>query len=141
METRRRMTPGFSTFNRLTSLRFLVAGRGHDRRRSCPPKTGGLCREIIALSTFLRGGTVRSVFTRQDLEFQRSSRSEPSDQPAPDQFAELDHQTEASTDSRLFTSLIGFATGTGHESIAPFPCRLNRFFAFVVVPRLKGLCV
>ena len=34
VETRRRMTPRFSTFNRLTCLRFLGAGRGHDRRRS-----------------------------------------------------------------------------------------------------------
>ena len=34
VETRRRMTPGFSTFIRLAFLRFLVAGRGHGRRRS-----------------------------------------------------------------------------------------------------------
>ena len=43
----------------------------------------------------------------------RSSRSEQSNQPAPNQFAELDHSAEVSPDSRLFTSRIRFATGTG----------------------------
>jgi len=58
---------------------------------------------------------------RQDLDFQRSSRSEQSNQPAPDQFAELDHSAEVSPDSRLFTSRIKFATGTGVEH-AFFAC-------------------
>ena len=49
---------------------------------------------------------------RQDLDFQQSSRSEQSNQPAPDQSAKLDHRAEASPDSLLFTSRIRFATGT-----------------------------
>ena len=58
---------------------------------------------------------VELVAKRQDLDFKRSSRSEQSDQPAPDQPAELVHRAEASPDSLLFASRIKFATGTGHD--------------------------
>ena len=56
---------------------------------------------------------IKLVAKRQDLDFQRGSRSEQSNQSAPDQFAELDHRAAASPDSLLFTSRIRFATGTG----------------------------
>ena len=49
----------------------------------------------------------------QYLDIQRGSRSEQSNQPVPDQFAERDHRAEASPDSRLIASRIRFATGTG----------------------------
>ena len=70
----------------------------------------------IAKSRLLRRPALQNielVAKRQDLDFQRSSRSEQSNQPAPNQFAELDHSAEVSPDSRLFTSRIRFATGTG----------------------------
>jgi hypothetical protein len=53
------------------------------------------------------------VAKHQDLDFQRGSRSEQSNQPVPDQFAKRDHQAEASPDSQLIASRIRFATGTG----------------------------
>ena len=49
----------------------------------------------------------------QNLCFQRGSRSEKSDQPAPDQPAELVHRAEDSADSLPRANHIGFATGTG----------------------------
>jgi len=48
----------------------------------------------------------------QDLCFQRGSRSEKSDQPAPDQAAELAHRAEDSADSLPRANRIRFATGT-----------------------------
>src|SRR5438552_17163195 len=48
----------------------------------------------------------------QDLCFQRGSRSEKSDQPAPDQPAELVHRAEDSADSLPRANRIKFATGT-----------------------------
>ena len=59
---------------------------------------------------------IELVAKRQDLDFQRSSRSEQSNQPAPDQFAELDHRAAASPDSRIFASRTRFATGTAASS-------------------------
>jgi hypothetical protein len=48
----------------------------------------------------------------QDLCFQRGSRSEKSDQPAPDQPEELVHRAEDSADSLPRANRIRFATGT-----------------------------
>src|SRR6266487_2617825 len=48
----------------------------------------------------------------QDLCFQRGSRSEKSDQPAPDQPAELVHRAEDSADSLPRANRIRFATAT-----------------------------
>ena len=48
----------------------------------------------------------------QDLCFQRGSRSEKSDQPAPDQPAELVHRAEDSADSLPRANRIRFTTGT-----------------------------
>jgi secreted trypsin-like serine protease len=49
----------------------------------------------------------------QDLCFERGPRSEKSEQPAPDQPAELDHRAEDSADSLPRANRIRFATGTG----------------------------
>jgi hypothetical protein len=54
----------------------------------------------------------------QDLCFQRVSRSEKSDQPAPDQPAELVHRAEDSADSLPRANPIRFATGTGLSPLA-----------------------
>jgi hypothetical protein len=52
------------------------------------------------------------VAKRQDLDFQRSSRSKQPDQREPDQSAERDYRAEASPDSLLFASRIRFTIGT-----------------------------
>ncbi len=46
------------------------------------------------------------------ISISSEARPEQSDQPAPDQFAEVDHRAEASPDSLLSASRIRFATGT-----------------------------
>ncbi len=51
----------------------------------------------------------------QDLCFERRSRSEKSDQPAPDQPAEVAHRAEDSADSLLQANRIRFVTGTAHK--------------------------
>ena len=48
----------------------------------------------------------------QDFCFERGSRSEESDQPAPDQPAEVSHRAEDSADSLPRANRIRFATGT-----------------------------
>jgi len=48
---------------------------------------------------------------RQDFDFEGSSRSEQSNQPAPDQFPEIEHRGDASPDSLLFASRFRFVTG------------------------------
>src|SRR4029077_14569559 len=48
----------------------------------------------------------------QDFCFEQGSRSEESDQPAPDQPAEVSHRAEDSADSLPQANRFGFATGT-----------------------------
>jgi hypothetical protein len=71
------------------------------------------------------------VTKRQYLDFQRSSRSEQSDQPAPDQSAKLDHQAEALPNSLLFTSRIGLAVGTAGSEY-PFAYQRNGTMLFPI---------
>ena len=49
---------------------------------------------------------IEPVAKRWGLDFQRSSRLEQSNQPAPDQFAELDHPAEVSPEALLVASRI-----------------------------------
>jgi len=102
-------------------------------------------RSIIAKSRLFRRPApqdIELVAKRQDLDFKRSSRSEQSDQPAPDQPAELDHRAEASPDSLLFASRIKFATGTAVSAWSE--CDLGTNFDdaagrnFEVVTRIVG---
>jgi hypothetical protein len=55
----------------------------------------------------------------QDLCLQRGSRSEKSDQPAPDHPAEVAHPVEDSADSLPQANRIRFATGTGFQTKHP----------------------
>ena len=59
---------------------------------------------------------VHLVAQSKDPDFQRSSRSDQSDQPATDQSAELHHPAAASPNSLPFTSRIRFATGSPRRS-------------------------
>ena len=69
----------------------------------------------IAKSRILRRfahQNIELVVKRQDLDFQRSSRSEQSDQPAPNQAAEIAHRAIASLDSHFLASRFMFAVVT-----------------------------
>jgi hypothetical protein len=64
----------------------------------------------IAKSRLLRRPALQNielVAKRQDLDFQRSSRSEQSDQPAPNQSAEIAHRAKASPDSQFLAAVLG----------------------------------
>ncbi len=80
----------------------------------------------------------------QDLCFQRGSRSEKSDQPAPDQPAEVAHRAEDSADSLPQANRFGFATGTRvksrHDALK-FRCPLyprKRTFAHAIMMSALG---
>jgi hypothetical protein len=60
----------------------------------------------------------------QDFCFERGSRSEESDQPAPDQPAEVSHRAEDSADSLPQANRFGFATGAALWCMADVRSRL-----------------
>src|SRR5258705_1949325 len=60
---------------------------------------------------------VELMTKRQDLNLQRRSRPEQSDQRQPDQAASISHQPGASTDSTSLASRIEFPTMTGFRRI------------------------